>query len=136
MASLVWWYNQYHQAMRERARSVHRIAREDLIKSVKFLRTHEMVFKYQITDKLALTKAINHINDEIGSLIEMRIDLKKDNPIKNEGKLNIINIRLRKLRLELHLTKNLPFYAKAIERKICTIHPKHKKKSRIRERTR
>jgi len=131
-----WWYKQYHQAMRERARPVHRIVREDLIKSMKFLRTHELVFKYQITDKSTLIKAINHINDEISSLIELRIDMKKDKPIKNEGKINIINIRLRKLRLELHLTKNLHFYAKAIERKVCTIQPRHKKKSRIRERTR
>ncbi len=131
-----WWYKQYHQAMRERARPVHKIAREDLIKSMKFLRTYEMVFKYQVTDKTSLSKAKNHINNEIGYLIKTRVNLKKDNPIKNEGKINIINARLRKLRLELHITEDLPFYAKAIERKVCTIQPKHKKRSRKRERTR
>lgn len=131
-----WWYKQYHQAMRERARPVHKIAREDLIKSMKFLRTYEMVYKYQIIDKSSLSKAISNINYEIRYLIELRADLKKENPIKNEGKINIINIRLRKLRLELHLTEDLPFYAKAIEKKVCIIQPKHKKKSRKRERTR
>ena len=122
--------------MRERARPVHKIAREDLIKSTKFLRTYEMVYKYQITDKASFSKAVDHINNTIGYLIKLRVDLKKDNPIKNEGKINIINIQLRKLRLELHLTEDLPFYAKAIERKVCTIQPKHKKKNRKRDRSR
>ena len=43
------------------------------------------------------------------------------------GKINIINVRLRKLRLELYLTEDLPFYVKTIERKVCTIQLEHKK---------
>jgi len=62
--------------------------------------------------------------------------LKKENPIKNKGKINTVNARLRKVKLELYLTEDLPFYAKAIERKVYTIQPKYKKKSRKRERTR
>lgn len=122
--------------MRERARLVHKVARADLIKSMKFMRTYEMVYKYQITDKPSLAKTKNHITKEIDYLIELRVNLKKDNPLKNEGKINIINVRLRKLRLELRLTNDLPFYAKAIEKKVCSIQPRHKKKSRKRERTR
>ena len=131
-----WWYKQYHQAMRERTRPVHKIAREDLIKSMKFLRTYEMVYKYQITDKSSLSKAIEHINNEISTLIELRVDLKKEDPQKNESKIKIINSRLRTLRLELHLTEDLPFYAKAIERKVSSIEPKHKKRVKIKDRTR